>query len=86
MTWHQDSGLRADGGPSTAPIDERERAFGLGRVVNCWCPLVKATAANGAMKFIKGSQRRGILEHEFIGAYNGSTASGERLPAANQGR
>jgi len=80
VTWHQDSGLRADGGPSTAPLDERVDAFGLGRVVNCWTPLVPATAENGAMKFIKGSQHRGILEHVFLGAYQGSAASGERLP------
>ena len=80
VTWHQDSGLRADGGPSTAPLDERVDAFGLGRVVNCWTPLVPATAKNGAMKFIKRSQERGILEHVFVGSYKGSTASGERLP------
>ena len=80
VTWHQDSGLRADGGPSTAPIEERVDAFGLGRVVNCWTPLVPATATNGAMKFIKGSQTRGILEHVFLGAYTGSAASGEKLP------
>ena len=83
VTWHQDSGLRADGGPSTAPIEQRVDAFGLGRVVNCWTPLVPATIQNGAMKFIRGSQHRGILEHVFLGAYDGSTASGERLPSTS---
>ena len=85
VTWHQDSGLRADGGPSTASVEERTDAFGLGRVVNCWAPLVEATAENGAMKFIRGSQNRGILEHVFLGSYNGSTASGERLPDSVDG-
>ena len=82
VTWHQDAGLRADGGPSTAPMEQRLDAFGLGRVVNCWTPLVPATRENGAMKFVPGSQKGGILEHVLIGKYQGSTGGGETLPQA----
>ena len=82
VAWHQDAGLRADGGPSTAPMEQRLDAFGLGRVVNCWTPLVPATRENGAMKFVPGSQKGGILEHQLIGSYEGSTGGGEALPQA----
>ena len=79
VTWHQDAGLRADGGPSTAPEEERLDAFGKGRVVNCWTPLVEATRENGAMKFIRASHKK-LLPHAVIGSYRGSTGSGAQLP------
>ena len=67
VVWHQDAGLRADGGPNTASVDERLDAFGIGRVVNCWTPLVDVTKENGAMKFLPGSHHRGILERIRLG-------------------
>ena len=79
VVWHQDAGLRADGGPNTAPIDERLDAFGIGNVVNCWAPLVKVTKENGAMKFLKGSHHRGIMKHKLLGSYNGCSENGEVL-------
>eukprot|EP00040_Diaphanoeca_grandis_P039162 m.258303 g.258303 ORF g.258303 m.258303 type:complete len:346 (+) comp36403_c0_seq1:54-1091(+) len=81
VTWHQDAGLRADGGPNTAPLAERTDNFGLDRVINCWAPLTTTTRENGAMLFIPGSHKQGILEHAFVGAYEGSTAKGETLPS-----
>ena len=71
MVWHQDAGLQADGSVSTAPIEERLTAFGIGKIVNVWTPLVNVNAENGAMKFIPGSQKLGILEHEIGGSYPG---------------
>ena len=61
--------MRADGGPSSAPIAERNDAFGLGKLVNVWTPLVECTRENGAMQMIPGSHRLGLLEHEMGGAY-----------------
>lgn len=83
VTWHQDAGLRADGGPSNVDVNERLASFGLGRVVNLWTPLVKATRDNGAMIFVPGSHNDSILKHEVIGAYQGSTGSGEALSTVN---
>ena len=80
VVWHQDAGLRADGGPSTAPINQRLDAFGIGHVVNCWTPLVEVTRENGAMKFLPGSHHRGILKHILLGSYAGSNEKGEKLP------
>lgn len=80
VVWHQDAGLRADGGPNTASVNERLDAFGVGRVVNCWTPLVEVNQGNGAMKFLPGSHHRGILEHVLLGSYSGSSAKGEKLP------
>ena len=79
VVWHQDAGLRADGGPNTASVDERLDAFGIGSVVNCWTPLVEVTRENGAMKFIVGSHHRGILEHRLLGSYSGCSENGETL-------
>lgn len=76
VTWHQDAGLRADGGPATAPVAERLANFGLACVVNCWAPLLPVRAANGAMKFVPGSQREGILPHVLLKAYGGKAADG----------
>ena len=71
VVWHQDAGLQADGSVSTAPVAERLDAFGIGKIVNVWTPLVNVTVENGAMKFIPGSQKLGILEHEVGGSYPG---------------
>ena len=79
VVWHQDAGLRADGGPNQASIDERMDAFGIGSVVNCWAPLVNVTKENGAMKFIPRSHHRGILKHELLGTYIGCSETGEVL-------
>ena len=51
------------------PAEARLAAFGIGNVVNCWTPLVSATAKNGAMKIIPKSQNAGILRHVQIGMY-----------------
>jgi len=82
VTWHQDAGLRADGGPAHTPVAERLENFGIGKVVNCWAPLVPARAENGAMKFIPGSHAEGILEHCLVSTYSGGKAgaSGQSLP------
>ena len=79
VVWHQDAGLRADGGPSTASIHERLDAFGVGSVVNCWAPLVEVSRENGAMKFLPGSHHRGILDHVLLGSYSGASERGEKL-------
>lgn len=81
VTWHQDAGLQADGGPSSAPVEERLHAYGIGSVVNCWSPLVSARASNGAMKFVPESQKLGILPHVNLGKYEGKDASGSALKA-----
>ena len=44
-------------------MKERLDSYGIGKVVNCWTPLVNVTKENGAMKFIPRSQRLGILKH-----------------------
>ena len=80
VVWHQDAGLRADGGPSTVSINERLDAFGIGSLVNFWTPLVDVTRENGAMKFLPGSHHMGILDHELLGFYSGSSEKGETLP------
>ena len=56
--WHQDSGyMKQNGGPPDhAPY------------LTCWCPLDDATAENGAVRVIPGSQNAGILRHERRGA------------------
>ena len=77
--WHQDAGLAADGGPSTAPVEERLDSFGLDAVVNCWSPLVEANVKNGCMKFIPKSHKGGLLVHENLGLYDGVSASGKKL-------
>jgi ectoine hydroxylase-related dioxygenase (phytanoyl-CoA dioxygenase family) len=70
VTWHQDAGLRGDGGPSMIPMEERLDAFGLGTVVNCWtCLGSEANVENGCMRFIPGSQSMGVLEHVPQGSY-----------------
>lgn len=61
VAWHQDAGLRPDGGPNYAPESERENAFGLDAMVNAWMPLVHATRRNGAMKFVPGTHKLGFV-------------------------
>lgn len=73
VVWHQDSGLRSDGKPNDAPIEERTFAFNPSVCVNVWTPLVRASAANGCMKMIPGSQNEGIMKHEVYGSYNDMT-------------
>ena len=46
-------------------------------MVNVWAPLVKVTKQNGAMKFIPGSQKLGILEHVVGGEYPGVEGPGK---------
>ena len=79
VTWHQDAGLRGDGGPSTASEEERYDAFGRGRVVNCWTPLVEARRCNGAMKFLPQTHKT-LIKHVLMGQYDGATETGGRLP------
>lgn len=79
VVWHQDAGLTESGAPNKAPAEARLAAFGIGNVVNCWTPLVSATAKNGAMKFIPKSQNAGILRHVQIGMYSGVDGSGNDL-------
>ena len=79
VVWHQDAGLAADGGPSTASVEERMDSFGLGAVVNCWSPLVNATVKNGCMKFVPKSHKTGLLVHEKVGLYEGVSANGKKL-------
>ena len=82
VVWHQDAGLTGDGKPATSPAAERLDAFGLGRVVNVWSPLVPVRVANGAMKFIPRSHRLGILPHvldSVLGtAAHGQSGAGKR--------
>jgi len=86
VVWHQDAGLRYDGGPSTAPTEERLAAFGPGVTVNCWTPLVPARATNGAMKFVPRSHQRGILPHVRLGTYTGLDGSGKSLESGAAGK
>jgi ectoine hydroxylase-related dioxygenase (phytanoyl-CoA dioxygenase family) len=82
VVWHQDAGLTGDGSASTAPVEERLDSYGIGKVVNCWTPLVKANRENGAMKFIPRSQKLGILGHEIGGVQPGM----EDAPEATSGK
>jgi hypothetical protein len=82
VTWHQDAGLRGDGGPSTIPMEQRLDAFGIGCVVNCWTCLGKeANVQNGCMRFVPGSQRMGVLTHVPLASYKGGTT----VPLAERG-
>jgi len=82
VVWHQDAGLQADGSASSAPMEERLDSYGIGKVVNCWTPLVKVTKENGAMKFIPRSQKLGILDHEIGGVQPGM----EDAPESQSGK
>ena len=62
VAWHQDAGLRPDGGPNYSPESERANAFGLDAMVNAWMPLVHATRRNGAMKFVPRTHKLGYVE------------------------
>ncbi len=46
--------------PATAPIEERQTAFGPDVMINCWTPLIPVRVENGAMKMIPGSHKLGI--------------------------
>lgn len=70
VVWHQDAGLRSDGKPNDAPVEERMEAFNPSVCVNVWSPLVRASAKNGCMKMVPGSHNEGILRHEVYGSYN----------------
>jgi ectoine hydroxylase-related dioxygenase (phytanoyl-CoA dioxygenase family) len=70
VVWHQDAGLRSDGGPSTAPEAERLENFGVGKVVNVWTPLVPARVGNGCMKVVPKSHELGLLEHALVSCYS----------------
>lgn len=85
VVWHQDSGLRADGGPNESPVEERMYAFGLGSVVNCWTPLVPARVENGCMKFVPKSQNLGILPHKIARKYDAVDADGKKLKEGSAG-
>lgn len=54
FSWHQDSGYVVGNGgpPDHAPY------------LTCWCPLDDATRANGTVRVVPGSHRRGIVPHE----------------------
>jgi len=77
VAWHQDCGLNPDGSVNTAPLQERLHAFDLDAMINCWAPLVPATAANGCMRFIPGTHKLGPVKHVDIGKYVEDTEDGE---------
>jgi ectoine hydroxylase-related dioxygenase (phytanoyl-CoA dioxygenase family) len=54
FSWHQDSGYVVSNGgpPDHLPY------------LTCWCPLDDATLANGTVRVVPGSHRRGVLSHE----------------------
>jgi ectoine hydroxylase-related dioxygenase (phytanoyl-CoA dioxygenase family) len=54
FSWHQDSGYVVSNGgpPDHLPY------------LTCWCPLDDATVANGTVRVVPGSHRRGVLPHE----------------------
>lgn len=54
FSWHQDSGYVVSNGgpPDHLPY------------LTCWLPLDDATIANGTVRVVPGSHRRGILSHE----------------------
>lgn len=83
ICWHQDAGVRPDGGPNTSPADERMRAFGPRSMVNAWMPLVQeATRHNGAMKFVPESHRLGCVPHQILGEYRDTSVTAEAAQAA----
>lgn len=63
---NKDAGLAPDGRPNTSPVEARLLAFGPGKVVNVWTPLVEATPTTGCMKAIPGSHKFGLQEHVVI--------------------
>lgn len=54
FSWHQDSGYVVGNG---GPADHLP-------YLTCWCPLDDATRANGTVRVVPGSHRRGLLGHE----------------------
>ena len=52
VCWHQDAGLRPDGGPNGSPAHERMSAFGPKSMVNVWMPLVEVR-----QRFCRGEVR-----------------------------
>ncbi len=77
VCWHQDAGLRADGGPSLAPISDRMKAFGPDRMMNFWIALQSTNVSNGAMQFIPRSHKLGILPHQLLKRYLGMEVPNE---------
>eukprot|EP00941_MAST-03F_sp_MAST-3F-sp1_P001811 g1811.t1 len=69
VTWHQDAGLRPDGGPNNAPEEERLCSFGPASMINCWMPLVDADRENGCMRIIPQSHKQGCVKHQIVGKY-----------------
>jgi len=69
VTWHQDSCLRSDGGPSFVSAEERLKAFGPDSMVNMWTPIVPTRIENGAMLVVPGSHKLGMLEHVNLKSY-----------------
>jgi phytanoyl-CoA hydroxylase len=63
VPWHQDLAY-------LSPEDAGETLF-----VNFWIPLVPATAANGCMQVIRGSNKLGLLRHVAAAAIPEPTAS-----------
>jgi ectoine hydroxylase-related dioxygenase (phytanoyl-CoA dioxygenase family) len=54
FSWHQDSGyVVGNGGPA-----------GHLPYLTCWCPLDDTTIANGTVRVVPGSHRRGVLPHK----------------------
>ncbi|MET0364544.1 MAG: phytanoyl-CoA dioxygenase family protein [Sphingobium sp.] len=60
FSWHQDSGYVVGNGgpPDHAPY------------LTCWCPLDDATLANGTVRLIPGSHKRGVIEHRRMPGTN----------------
>ena len=88
MAWHQDAGLLPDGSPNRADAGQRLRDFGLSAMVNCWAPLVRATAHTGCMKCVPGTHKLGCVDHVVLGTYaaaGGETGGGgESSPASSR--
>jgi len=66
VVWHQDAGLTGDGQPNTAPVEERNSAFGLGNLLNVWAPLVPVNVKNGCMEFVPCSHKLGVVKHVIL--------------------
>jgi len=63
VAWHQDAGLDGDGQPNSAPVQERNSAFGINNLLNIWAPLVPVNVQNGCMEFVPLSHKLGAVRH-----------------------
>ena len=86
VSWHQDAGLDSDGSPAKTSTSARLDAFGGDAMVNVWVPLVdRVRKEDGAMKFLVGSHKWGLMEHETIGVYEGEEMAAARAMKSRDG-